>query len=110
MAMAPQARHVAANAFVFRSNPSIVDFQDTPLSSDRHTPPAAVATYIGEPPGAIAIPGVRPLTAGRPTADPRACTEGPRGIQLLVPGMTGDPGAPPPRAPRPRRGEAAFRR
>src|SRR5262245_18862984 len=89
MAMAPQQRLAAAKAVGFVSKPSIVDCQLRPLSSERHTPPLAVATYLRAPPGAMAMPDTRPLIAGRLNVWPREITRGPIGVQLLAAGATG---------------------
>src|SRR5262245_61540407 len=91
--MAPQHRLVLAKLFGLRSKASIVERQLTPLSSDRQTPPFAVATYNLAPPGATAIPATRPLIAARFCVWPRAMIDGPSGVQLFCPGIAGIPGA-----------------
>src|SRR5712692_4895111 len=92
MAIAPQQRLVAPNAVGSISKLSSLVSQVAPPSSDRQTPPRAVAKYTRDPPGAIAIRATRPLTPGLPPACPLRATEGPIGTQLLRPGTPGSPG------------------
>src|SRR6266487_4922269 len=92
MAIAPQARLVLAKLLGSRSKPSIKEYHEWPTSSERKTPPFAVAAYRRFPPELMAILPTRPATAGRPTACPCATTAGPMGSQLLTPGMAGIPG------------------
>jgi hypothetical protein len=92
MAIAPQARESEATLVGFRSNAFISGNQFLPVSLDLHIPPLADAIYTRVPPGATAIPTVRPLVAGLTPPWPCLRTEGPIGIQLLAGGGRGGSG------------------